>query len=904
MWVTFTYIYDILSSFSFAIIINLLSLTLKIILLSNLVNYETNSTKIKRSWLLLIVVLISSIACDLCWVFRLLKDYFSLDYRPYLFWLRITWGLYAIQFHALILCFENLVSSTLTLRHKIAPYITGSFFLFALYISIGNFNCNTLDQRPAFEESVRTLEVLYLLYFLIPMSILIIIQKVRSDAIPRILKHQFNILIPCLMIPLWISELIQMNPLDLIPINTSCWRINILPAAHISTLLLTVAIYYCTRRMMALRFLNIRNHVEVKTNFSFITGFKDVLERLSHATTNAELNYTTKTLINESFGIPFDKTKLYIRHIKINAGQTSPHAKRKVIESLVEGFLSTHGQTIIEHLRNIRILIYDELSFNNFYEQNQRNTLLLQFLDTINADIFMPIYEKNNMTAYIIIERNARLNTLYGNTERDEMLVYAGYLGNIINLLQTHNLNTIVQQEKDLNDELYHKHQIISQYKESIRSFLRTTQEKEIGIIFYQSRRFVFGNKAARDLIQINLNTQEGHPLTRILKNIARQVEEYKTPITSFALDINGNKLVLSGVPNLESNNIIITIHYPEVSDIIKTQIDLLNDPTKWDYLLYLETTESGKLINKLIPGSGEIVLNFKIDLLKTTLSKKAILLEMPEDDVMPTVEIIHHISLGKQLHHLKLNEPVRSPDILIKLVGMNRLFGAPSSEKPLLEELNEHGTLFIENVHLLDLETQGYLAEFLQYGMYRPYKSEQKIMSSVRVICSTAKNLQTLVDEGGFSKELLKQFKSTTVNFPSLLTLPHEEFNALAQGFTEQTLQDQTLKNILDLSASEKARISHMRPVSLYELKNNVQQLLIQKSKKNMVYEETQCNPAYALSDPDLVLAARLGKQALKDPEIMTTLWNKLQSQTKIAAFLGVNRSSVNRRCKDYHLL
>jgi len=32
--------------------------------------------------------------------------------------------------------------------------------------------------------------------------------------------------------------------------------------------------------------------------------------------------------------------------------------------------------------------------------------------------------------------------------------------------------------------------------------------------------------------------------------------------------------------------------------------------------------------------------------------------------------------------------------------------------------------------------------------------------------------------------------------------------------------------------------------------------------------------------------------------------LWNKFNNQNKIAAFLGVNRSSVNRRCREYNLL
>src|SRR5205823_2709570 len=122
-----------------------------------------------------------------------------------------------------------------------------------------------------------------------------------------------------------------------------------------------------------------------------------------------------------------------------------------------------------------------------------------------------------------------------------------------------------IHQEKELKEELYRKHQEINQYKESIRSFLRSN--KSIGIIFYKNRRFTFGNQEAQELIKINPHVHEGHPITRTLKQLAHQVATYKTPRTSFAKDAQGSTLVFSGVPSLEHNNIIIIVHYPEISD-------------------------------------------------------------------------------------------------------------------------------------------------------------------------------------------------------------------------------------------------------------------------------------------------------------------------------------------------
>lgn len=892
-----------LGNFYLLLIVTATFLIFKSYIFIKLVSQKINKQHLYHPWLFLILVLIGSMISDVTWIFCLVRKLWipTINYRIYLIFVRIAWAFNALQNQSIALFLEKLVdqSPSINLRQKICIFVSFIFFCFSMILVITHFNCNQAADKPYMEFLMRTLETYYCSFVITPLTIIIIAWKIRQSNLPRILKKQIKVLLPAAIIPFWISELLQTFPIVLNP-NIATNSYSAVCISHIS---LIFAIYYCTRRIVALRFLNLRNHVEVKTRYAFINNFKDVLEKLSRATSDGEIQHITQALFKESFGIPINQTHLYIRQTKSLAEQTIHFEKKQTTRSLTESFIATYWQEPSEQ-KYPKILIYDEIEFDNFYDNNEDNVAVLSFLGAINADIFIPIYEKNNITAYIIVERNARMNNFYGTTERDEMLVYAGYLGNIINLFQTYDVNILAQQEKELNDELYHKHQEINQYKESIRSFLRTTQDKEIGVIFYQNRRFTFGNKSARDIIQININAQEGHPLSKALRHVARQVEEYKIPIKEFAVDHIGNKLVLSGVPNLEKNNVIITVYYPEVSDIIKKQAEHLNDPTQWDYLLYLETTESGKLINKLIPGSSAMLLNFKVHLLKIALSKKAILLEMPTQDLMPTAELIHHISLRDQLHCLKLNSTSRSNnETAIKLFGINPLFCTTTPKKSLLEELDDNGTLFIDNIHLLSLETQEYLVEFLKYGLFRMYKSNHKKTSNVRIICSTNQNLQTLSHEGTFSKELYTILKKNTVTLPSLLTLAEDELYALADGFTEQSLKSMPLKSILELNDTEKTRLINARPTSIHELKEKVHHLLTQKSKKNMVHEEVELDSVHTDSDPHLIQAARLGKHALRDAKIMAMLWNKFKSQSKIASLLGVNRSSVNRRCKDYHL-
>ena len=165
-----------------------------------------------------------------------------------------------------------------------------------------------------------------------------------------------------------------------------------------------------------------------------------------------------------------------------------------------------------------------------------------------------------------------------------------------------------------------------------------------------------------------------------------------------------------------------------------------------------LETTQSGQLINQLIPSHNEKLLTFKINLLATALSKKATLLQIPEDDLIETVQLLHTISLRQTLHRVKLTAPEKNNDAMIALFGLNPLM--QKDEVPaLLEKLDTVGTLFIENIENLTLDTQNALAHYISYGFFHKFKSEHKIFSNVRIICSTHEDLFALTHKGTFSK-------------------------------------------------------------------------------------------------------------------------------------------------------
>ncbi len=854
-----------------------------------------------RAWFFLLIALGCLLFEDFTWICSLSRRTWAphADYRIILFLVRIGWSLNLIMYQAIALFLESFVQKdSISFHQKILSCISGISAVLVFGFSILYFNVTDIAIRPTFEFIFFKFETIYGTFAIIPLALFYTWIQIKKSPSQKILKKQLLsfshlIVIPYILLNIWLT--FSFDPKT----DTQ----SILAQAG-SVIFIALALYYTLKKIIHIRFLNIHTHVRAQHSFNFVHDFKTILDNLSSATSINEMKLLTQRFFNQAFALPMGCVYLKMRNETDPSLDDTTHAT-------VERFISTiHVESSLEHpekqylrsyLKNNRILVFDEIEFDHYHQTNEAKTIILEFLSAINADLFIPIYEQNSIIAYIAIERFARPEKLYSDAECDEMIVFANYLAKIINLLQNRNLTEMLKQRKEILEELYSKHQEINQYKESIRSFLKN-HESGSGIILYKNKRFNLINKEACSLLAIDPNKDEGHPLTKQLHRITQQTFLYQNNHTETGVNGNKKKIIISSTHLTDYNALLITINYPEIYDTIKAQIDNIKDPSNWDYLLYLETTQTGMLINQLVPGNGEMLLNFKIELLKLSLSKKAVLIDLPEDDLQSIVEILHHINLREQLHTLELTSHINQGTVAISLFGINPLYGR-NTTIPLLEKLDKTGTLFIKNIHLLDLETQETLAQFIKYGFYHAYKSQKLIQHDVRIICSSHANLARMVQEKTFSTTLFNELKKASLTMPSLLTLPLAEMNQLVEGFAQQAVVDSDASNFLTLSHTDHTKIENQRPVSLHELKLRTQQLLVNKSKKQDMYEEELFNQSYTITDPQLAEISRLGKSALKDPKTMHLLWNKFKNQNKIALFLGVNRSSINRRFKEYNI-
>ena len=259
-----------------------------------------------------------------------------------------------------------------------------------------------------------TLLYFYFLLIVIPVFGTLLV-GIKNTTLPRILNQQLTILMHYLVIPHIFLELITTNPLapfTATPLRTHYFLIGL------STIQLASALYYCTKKMTHLRFLNTRKRVDSNRKFDFIKDFKEILDQLSHVTTLQELTIITQNFFKPAFSIP-------AQHVTL---QMHLHEQPEAIKG---------------YLHATKIVIKDEVEFSQFYDENDQQTELLQLLAKWEASALLPIYDKQILIGYIIVKQNARKN-LFTDLDQDEMIIFADYIANTINIMRTEKIHILI----------------------------------------------------------------------------------------------------------------------------------------------------------------------------------------------------------------------------------------------------------------------------------------------------------------------------------------------------------------------------------------------------------------------------------------------------------------------------
>ena len=152
---------------------------------------------------------------------------------------------------------------------------------------------------------------------------------------------------------------------------------------------------------------------------------------------------------------------------------------------------------------------------------------------------------------------------------------------------------------------------------------------------------------------------------------------------------------------------------------------------------------------------------------------------------------------------------------------------GAGASGKKGLIEESADGTLFLDEVGDLSLEAQAKLLRFLELGEFYRVGGTKKFHIKTRVVSATNKNLNKMIENGQFRKDLYFRLGVITVQVPSLNERP-DDIIPLTRHFLQEFSKKFGKKFTRISSETESALLTYNWTGNVRELKNLMERAVL----------------------------------------------------------------------------
>jgi len=191
--------------------------------------------------------------------------------------------------------------------------------------------------------------------------------------------------------------------------------------------------------------------------------------------------------------------------------------------------------------------------------------------------------------------------------------------------------------------------------------------------------------------------------------------------------------------------------------------------------------------------------------------------------------KIIHSLSSRKHNEFIAINcAAIPAGTINSELFGHEKgaFTGASADRKGYFETVNG-GTIFLDEVGEMPMDTMAYLLRVLENGEFIRVGSSKVRKTDVRVIAATNVNLLEKVQEKKFREDLYYRLNTVSIYVPSLRERPDDIlllFKKFARDFAEKY-------NVPTVSLDDEAKIfikNYTWPGNIRELKNVVEKLSI----------------------------------------------------------------------------
>ena len=221
---------------------------------------------------------------------------------------------------------------------------------------------------------------------------------------------------------------------------------------------------------------------------------------------------------------------------------------------------------------------------------------------------------------------------------------------------------------------------------------------------------------------------------------------------------------------------------------------------------------------------------------------------------------------------------------------------GATENKSGLFAAAN-HGTLFLDEVGNLGLDTQQLLLRCLQEKKYRPVGAKEEVMSDIRLLAATNEDLEKAIAEGRFREDLFHRLNEFPIYMPSLAECP-DDIMPLAGFFLN--LANRELGRDVKGFDSEAQRIfrKYPWPGNLRELRGVVRRATLLAKDEWITTNELSIQV-----NGDPIDSHVLNNERAERETIIKVLALTGNNKRQAAKKLGISRSTLYEKMKKYHI-
>ncbi len=270
----------------------------------------------------------------------------------------------------------------------------------------------------------------------------------------------------------------------------------------------------------------------------------------------------------------------------------------------------------------------------------------------------------------------------------------------------------------------------------------------------------------------------------------------------------------------------------------------------------------------------------------------------------------IHSLSNRADRPFFVLNCATLSPERL-----EDELFGSSLNGLTLgvLEQANG-GTLLLDEVADMPLETQGKIVRVLQEQNFHRVGSQERIEVDVRIIASTNRNLEQAIAEGKFRQDLFYRLNVVPMQVAALRAR-REDIADLVSYFSEEISRQSGVAAGSFSDSALSALRAYNWPGNVRQLRNSVEWALIMRgsdNQKELTHENLppeitgNFGPVQegASSSELMGLPLREAREMFERDYLKAQIERFEGNVSKTAEFIGMERSALHRKLKSLQLI